>query len=50
MVEWMESVGSTVLRGLSAEEKRRVSGNRPIGWGLASENLCPPDKALLSAP
>ena len=53
-VEWMESVGSTVLRGLSAEEKRRVSGNRPrgrLGVVPIPENLCPPkDKALLSRP
>ena len=53
-VEWVESVGTTVLRGLSAEEKRRVRGNSHrgrLGVVPIPENLCTPkDKSLLSRP
>jgi deoxyribodipyrimidine photo-lyase len=53
-VEWIESVGSTVVRGMSAEQKRmtRSQGKRGrIPVVPIPDNLCPPkDKSLFSVP
>ena len=53
-VEWIESVGSTVVRGLSAEQKRGLSGRGPRGRLAVVPipgNLCPPkEKTLISMP
>ena len=49
-VEWIESVGSTVVRGMSAEQKRKTQsqgkrGRLPVV--PIPDNLCPPkDKSL----
>ena len=52
-VEWVESVGSTVVRGMSAEDKRRALAKGPRGRLAVlpiPENLCPPeDKSLFSS-
>lgn len=53
-VEWVESVGSTVIRGLSAEQKRTHQGKGPRGRLAVlpiPENLRPPkDKSIFSHP
>ena len=53
-VEWIESVGSTVVRGMSAEQKHKTLGRGPRGRLAVltvPENLCPPkDKFLFSQP
>ena len=53
-MEWIESVGSTVVRGMSAEQKRKTLGQGPRGrLAVLSvpENLCPPkEKFLFSKP
>ena len=44
-VKWIESVGSTVVRGMSAEEKRGALAKGPRGRLAVlpiPENLCPP--------
>lgn len=44
-VEWIESVGNTVVRGMSAEQKRQVVGKGPRGRLAVlpvPDHLCPP--------
>ena len=50
---WSGSVGSTVVRGMSAEQKHKTLGRGPRGLAVLKvpENLCPPkDKFLFSQP
>jgi deoxyribodipyrimidine photo-lyase len=53
-VEWIESVGSTVVRGMSAEDKRGALAKGPRGRLAVlpiPENLCPPRaKNMFSKP
>ena len=53
-VEWIESVGNTVVRGLSAKRKRQVASKGPRGRLAVlpiPDQLCPPqDSNLFSHP
>jgi deoxyribodipyrimidine photo-lyase len=53
-VEWIESVGSSVVRGMSVEQKRKTQSQGKRGRLTVvpiPDNLCPPkDKSLFSVP
>ena len=53
-VRWIESVGSTVVRGMSAEQKRKVLSKGPRGRMEVlpvADHLCPPrDASIFSEP
>ncbi len=51
-VQWVESVGSTVIRGISAEQKRKRLNKNPRGRLPVlpiPKNLCPPQERSLFA-
>lgn len=52
-VDWVESVGNTVVRGMSVAEKRQAIGKGPRGR-LAifpiPKNICPPREKVLFSP